>query len=44
MRITYGGDVPADADTFEHILNVTTHNEALLAYYYLDSDNKVIIN
>ncbi|CAH0721423.1 unnamed protein product, partial [Brenthis ino] len=43
MRITYGngGDVPADADTFEHILNVTTHNEALLAYYYLDSDNKM---
>ncbi|XP_068627563.1 uncharacterized protein [Battus philenor] len=40
VRVTYG-DVVADGDTFEHILNVTTHNEALLAYYYLDSDNKM---
>ncbi|XP_050362756.1 uncharacterized protein LOC126781764 [Nymphalis io] len=40
MRVTCG-DVPAEADTFEHILNVTTHNDALLAYYYLDSDNKM---
>ncbi|XP_034825208.2 uncharacterized protein [Maniola hyperantus] len=40
LRVTCG-DVPADADTFEHILNVTTHNDALLAYYYLDSDNKM---
>ncbi|XP_047989430.1 1-acylglycerol-3-phosphate O-acyltransferase Pnpla3-like isoform X1 [Leguminivora glycinivorella] len=39
MRISYG-DVLAD-DTFEHILNVTSHNDALLAYYYLDSDNKM---
>ncbi|CAH2092396.1 unnamed protein product [Euphydryas editha] len=40
LRITY--DEPAtESDTFEHILNVTTHNDALLAYYYLDSDNKV---
>ncbi|XP_061706231.1 1-acylglycerol-3-phosphate O-acyltransferase Pnpla3-like isoform X5 [Cydia pomonella] len=38
MRISYG-DVLAD-DTFEHILNVTSHHDALLAYYYLDSDNK----
>ncbi|XP_063374821.1 1-acylglycerol-3-phosphate O-acyltransferase Pnpla3-like isoform X2 [Cydia amplana] len=39
MRISYG-DVLAD-DTFEHILNVTSHNDALLAYYYLDSNNKM---
>ncbi|XP_061706233.1 1-acylglycerol-3-phosphate O-acyltransferase Pnpla3-like isoform X7 [Cydia pomonella] len=39
MRISYG-DVLAD-DTFEHILNVTSHHDALLAYYYLDSDNKM---
>ncbi|CAH2062778.1 unnamed protein product, partial [Iphiclides podalirius] len=40
VRVTYG-DVVADGDTFEHILNVTSHNDALLAYYYLDSDNKM---
>ncbi|XP_038213090.1 uncharacterized protein LOC119833235 [Zerene cesonia] len=40
LCVTYG-DVPADADTFEHILNVTNHNDALLAYYYLDGDNKM---
>ncbi|CAK1578835.1 unnamed protein product [Parnassius mnemosyne] len=40
VRVTYG-DVVADADTFEHVLNVTANNDALLAYYYLDSDNKV---
>ncbi|CAG9563383.1 unnamed protein product [Danaus chrysippus] len=40
LRVTYG-DMPAEADTFEHILNVTSHNDALLAYYYLDSDNKM---
>ncbi|XP_041973253.1 uncharacterized protein LOC121728960 [Aricia agestis] len=34
-------DTPGDTDAFEHILNVTTHNEALLAYYYLDSENKM---
>ncbi|KPJ16220.1 Patatin-like phospholipase domain-containing protein 2 [Papilio machaon] len=40
VRVSYG-DVVADSDTFEHILNVTAHNDALLAYYYLDSDNKM---
>ncbi|KAI8440589.1 hypothetical protein MSG28_001811 [Choristoneura fumiferana] len=39
MRVSYG-DALAD-DTFEHILNVTSSNDALLAYYYLDSDNKM---
>lgn len=45
FRITYGDmrTTHDDVDTFEHILNVTSHNEALLAYYYLDSENKVII-
>nr|AEJ33048.1 adipose triglyceride lipase [Manduca sexta] len=36
MRITYD-----DSDTFEQILNVTSHHDALLAYYYLDGENKV---
>ena len=44
FRITYGDmrTTHDDVDTFEHILNVTSHNEALLAYYYLDGENKVI--
>ncbi|XP_049865606.1 1-acylglycerol-3-phosphate O-acyltransferase Pnpla3-like isoform X2 [Pectinophora gossypiella] len=40
FRVSYN-DVITDSDTFEHILSVTSHNDALLAYYYLDSDNKV---
>ncbi|KAG6464243.1 hypothetical protein O3G_MSEX014377 [Manduca sexta] len=36
MRITYD-----DSDTFEQILNVTSHHDALLAYYYLDGENKM---
>lgn len=45
FRVTYGDlrITHDDVDTFEHILNVTSHNEALLAYYYLDGENKVII-
>ncbi|KOB66276.1 Adipose triglyceride lipase brummer, partial [Operophtera brumata] len=34
-RVTYD-----EEDTFEHILSVTSHNDALLAYYYLDAENK----
>ncbi|CAH0396988.1 unnamed protein product [Chilo suppressalis] len=44
FRITYSdlrGAAADETDTFEHILNVTSHNDALLAYYYLDSDNKM---
>ncbi|KAL0839903.1 hypothetical protein ABMA28_016522 [Loxostege sticticalis] len=41
FRITYSDVRYDETDTFEHILNVTSHNEALLAYYYLDSDNKM---
>ncbi|KAF9794024.1 hypothetical protein SFRURICE_015193 [Spodoptera frugiperda] len=43
FRITYGDmrSTHDDVDTFEHILNVTSHNEALLAYYYLDGENKM---
>lgn len=43
LRLTYG-DIRTghdDVDTFEHILNVTSHNEALLAYFYLDGENMV---
>ncbi|XP_068218682.1 1-acylglycerol-3-phosphate O-acyltransferase Pnpla3-like isoform X1 [Palaemon carinicauda] len=28
-------------DAFEQIMNVTTHQEALMAYYYLDDNNEV---
>lgn len=28
-------------DAFERILDVTTHQEALMAYYYLDDNNEV---
>lgn len=30
-----------DDDTFEHILQVTSHHETIMAYYYLDENNKV---
>lgn len=30
-------------DTFEHILNITSHHDAIMAYYYLDENNKVSI-
>lgn len=33
-----------DDDTFEHIWRVTAHHEAVMAFYYMDEDNKVIIN
>lgn len=29
------------ADTFEHILEVTNHQEALYAYYWMDDDQKM---
>lgn len=30
-----------DDDTFEHILQVTAQHDAVMAYYYMDEDNKV---
>lgn len=30
-----------DVDNFEHILQVTSHQEAVYAYYYMDENNKV---
>lgn len=30
-----------EVDTFDHILQVTSHHEAVVAYYYMDDDNKV---
>ncbi|XP_052120170.1 1-acylglycerol-3-phosphate O-acyltransferase Pnpla3 [Frankliniella occidentalis] len=30
-----------DDDTFEHILQVTAQHEAVMAYYYMDENNKV---
>lgn len=42
-KLTYGDKhiTYDDTDTFEHILSVTSHNDALLAYYYLDGENKM---
>lgn len=31
----------ADHDTFDHILQVTAQHEAIMAYYYMDDNNKV---
>lgn len=33
-----------DVDNFEHILQVTSHQEAVYAYYYMDENNKVSQN
>nr|CAH7734812.1 unnamed protein product [Callosobruchus chinensis] len=30
-----------DNDTFDHILNVTSQHDTIMAYYYLDENNKV---
>lgn len=30
-----------DVDTFDHILEVTAHHDAVYAYYYMDENNKV---
>lgn len=30
-----------EVDTFDHILQVTSHHEAVYAYYYMDDNNKV---
>uniref|UniRef100_A0A182QLC8 triacylglycerol lipase n=1 Tax=Anopheles farauti TaxID=69004 RepID=A0A182QLC8_9DIPT len=30
-----------DIDTFDHILQVSSHHDAMYAYYYMDEDNKV---
>lgn len=32
-----------EVDTFDHILEVTSHHEAVYAYYYMDENNKVSI-
>ncbi|XP_066999742.2 1-acylglycerol-3-phosphate O-acyltransferase Pnpla3 isoform X1 [Anabrus simplex] len=36
-----GTDLPLDDDTFDHILQVTSHHEAIMAFYYMDENNKV---
>ncbi|XP_059059486.1 uncharacterized protein LOC131852777 [Achroia grisella] len=42
LRVTYSDRAAQDdTDSFDHILNVTSQNDALLAYYYLDSDYKM---
>lgn len=36
-------DVHPDYDTFDHILQATSHHDAMYAYYYHDANNKVSI-
>lgn len=33
--------VHGDVDSFDHILQATSHHEAVYAYYYMDENNKV---
>lgn len=33
--------VVGDVDAFDHILQVSSHHDAMYAYYYMDEDNKV---
>ncbi|KAG8230280.1 hypothetical protein J437_LFUL009453 [Ladona fulva] len=35
------GVTAVDDDTFDHILQVTSHHDALMAFYYMDENNKV---
>lgn len=30
-----------DHDTFDHVLQITAQHEAIMAYYYMDDNNKV---
>lgn len=44
VLLVFSGATPLedDVDNFEHVLKMTTHNDALYAYYYTDSNtNKV---
>ncbi|XP_075972370.1 uncharacterized protein LOC142974102 [Anticarsia gemmatalis] len=36
-----GAALAEGGDTLEHVLSVTAHHDALLAYYYLDAENKM---
>jgi len=36
-------DIPTVDDSFENILQVTTHHDAVVAFYYMDDQNKVKI-
>ncbi|XP_046394009.1 1-acylglycerol-3-phosphate O-acyltransferase Pnpla3-like isoform X3 [Ischnura elegans] len=35
------GTTLVDDDTFDHILQVTSHHDAVMAFYYMDENNKV---
>lgn len=39
--LTVNRNETMDNDTFDHILQVTSHHETIMAYYYLDENNKV---
>lgn len=40
-NLTVSGSDMGDDDTFEQILQITSHHEAIMAYYYMDENNKV---
>lgn len=39
----HGHEDHPDYDTFDNILQATTHHDAMYAYYYLDDNNKVLV-
>ncbi|XP_050092419.1 1-acylglycerol-3-phosphate O-acyltransferase Pnpla3-like isoform X2 [Anopheles aquasalis] len=44
MTPSYSGghhSVVGDLDAFDHVLQVSSHHDAMYAYYYMDEDNKV---
>lgn len=41
LTVSKSSDQIVDDDTFEHILQVTAQHDAVMAYYYMDEDNKV---
>lgn len=44
LASTIGDVSEQDHDTFDHILQVTAQHEAIMAYYYMDENNKVSRN
>lgn len=43
FTINKSDDTTMDDDTFEHILEVTSDHDAVMAYYYLDENNTVLL-
>lgn len=41
FSVNHSSNPAIDDDTFDHILQVTAHHDALMAFYYMDENNKV---